>query len=120
MHTTLPGHELTTEPFRWDQRLFSIILRMPGTRSSLPNKMGMHNGDPAIAAMCEVTGGSVKHLRVQSIIFCPCQFYCYFVEVNLKSQLSFYLQGDVTKSHLPSPWGKLWNHLHRKCSVGWC
>lgn len=57
MHTTLPGHELTTEPFRWDQRLFSIILRMPGTRSSLPNKMGMHNGDPAIAAMCEVTGG---------------------------------------------------------------
>lgn len=65
MHTTLPGHELTTEPFRWDQRLFSIILRMPGSRSSLPNKIGMHNGDPAIAAMCEVTGGSVKYPRVQ-------------------------------------------------------
>lgn len=65
MHTTLPGHELTTEPFRWDQRLFSIILRMPGTRSSLPNKMGMNNGDPAIAAMCEVTGGSISQYIVQ-------------------------------------------------------
>lgn len=57
MHTTLPGHELTAEPFRWDQRLFSIILRMPGTRSSMPNKIGVTSGDPAIAAMCEVTGG---------------------------------------------------------------
>jgi len=59
MHTALPGHELTTEPFRWDQRLFSIILRMPGTRSSMPGKMGVHSNDPAIAAMCEVTGGNV-------------------------------------------------------------
>ncbi|XP_068687441.1 integrator complex subunit 6-like [Montipora foliosa] len=57
MHTMLPGHELTNDPFRWDQRLFSIILRMPGTRSSLPNKIGMQSGDPAIAVMCEVTGG---------------------------------------------------------------
>ncbi|XP_078380426.1 integrator complex subunit 6-like isoform X2 [Oculina patagonica] len=57
MHTTLPGHELTTEPFRWDQRLFSIILRMPGTRSSMPGKIGMQSNEPAIAAMCEVTGG---------------------------------------------------------------
>lgn len=57
MHTTLPGHELTTEPFRWDQRLFSIILRMAGTRSSMLGKMGMQNIEPAIAAMCDVTGG---------------------------------------------------------------
>lgn len=60
MHTTLPGHELTTEPFRWDQRLFSIILRMPGTRSSMLGKIGMQSNEPAIAAMCEVTGGSVN------------------------------------------------------------
>lgn len=59
MHTTLPGHELTAEPFRWDQRLFSIILRMAGTRSSMLGKMGMQNIEPAIAAMCDVTGGTV-------------------------------------------------------------
>ena len=60
MHTTLPGHELTNEPFRWDQRLFSIILRMPGTRSSLPGKMVLQNNEPSIAAMCEVTGGKIR------------------------------------------------------------
>jgi len=59
MHTMLPGHELTTEPFRWDQRLFSIILRMPGTRSSMPGKVGVQSNEPAIAAMCEVTGGNI-------------------------------------------------------------
>ena len=69
MHTTLPGHELTAEPFRWDQRLFSIILRMPGTRSSMPNKIGVTSGDPAIAAMCEVTGGDVKFQEYTSM---PC------------------------------------------------
>ena len=67
MHTTLPGHELTTEPFRWDQRLFAVILRMPGSRSSMPGKIGVHSGDPAIAAMCEVTGGNVKS-SINSII----------------------------------------------------
>lgn len=67
MHTTLPGHELTTEPFRWDQRLFSIILRMPGTRSAMPVKMGMYNNDPAIAAMCEVTGGNEKVILFTSL-----------------------------------------------------
>ena len=55
----LPGHELTTEPFRWDQRLFSIILRMSGTRSSMPGKIGVQSNEPAIAAMCEVTGGNL-------------------------------------------------------------
>lgn len=62
MHTMLPGHELTTEPFRWDQRLFSIILRMPGTRSSMPGKIGVQSNEPAIAAMCEVTGGNLAFL----------------------------------------------------------
>ena len=55
-------HELTTEPFRWDQRLFSIILRMPGTRSSMPGKIGVQSNEPAIAAMCEVTGGNLAFL----------------------------------------------------------
>ena len=58
MHTTLPGSELTKEPFRWDQRLYAVILRMAGTKGVNPGKAAAQN-DPAIAAMCEVTGGTV-------------------------------------------------------------
>ncbi|CAG2120441.1 unnamed protein product, partial [Medioppia subpectinata] len=36
MHSAVPGSELTKEPFRWDQRLFSIVLRLTGTYNS-PN-----------------------------------------------------------------------------------
>ncbi|KAM9954640.1 hypothetical protein ACTFIW_003240 [Dictyostelium discoideum] len=44
----------TSEPFRWDQRLFSIVLKFGGISSnkSLPLPM-----EPAIAPMCDVTGG---------------------------------------------------------------
>ncbi|PSN38922.1 Integrator complex subunit 6-A [Blattella germanica] len=31
MHSPIPGSELTREPFRWDQRLFSLVLRLSGT-----------------------------------------------------------------------------------------
>lgn len=30
---TVPGCELTREPFRWDQRVFAIVLRLPGFES---------------------------------------------------------------------------------------
>ena len=81
MHTMLPGHELTNDPFRWDQRLFSIILRMPGTRSSLPNKIGMQSGDPAIAVMCEVTGGNVKQNISAYVLYL---FILHVLEIKLK------------------------------------
>uniref|UniRef100_A0A8C2GAE2 Integrator complex subunit 6 n=1 Tax=Cyprinus carpio TaxID=7962 RepID=A0A8C2GAE2_CYPCA len=56
--TPLPGSELTKEPFRWDQRLFSLILRIPGHTSSDPEPMGGVPLDPSpITPMCEVTGG---------------------------------------------------------------
>ncbi|KAN0045544.1 hypothetical protein ACTA71_005922 [Dictyostelium dimigraforme] len=44
----------TSEPFRWDQRLFSIVLKFGGISSnkSLPLPM-----EPSIAPMCDVTGG---------------------------------------------------------------
>ncbi|CAH1782053.1 unnamed protein product [Owenia fusiformis] len=59
MNTTVPGNELTKEPFRWDQRLFSIVLRFPAT---VPNEITGGQYIPsadsaAIDAMCEVTGG---------------------------------------------------------------
>ena len=30
MHSSVPGSELTREPFRWDQRLYALVLRMAG------------------------------------------------------------------------------------------
>jgi len=60
MHSSVPGSELTKEPFRWDQRLFSLVLRLTGT---VPNENGNNNAnlivpDPSpIDDMCEVTGG---------------------------------------------------------------
>lgn len=69
MHSSVPGSELTKEPFRWDQRLFSLVLRLTGTYNS-PNDVtpsAMSNvivpcDDSPINAMCEVTGGKLIRL----------------------------------------------------------
>uniref|UniRef100_A0AAY4B9K5 VWFA domain-containing protein n=1 Tax=Denticeps clupeoides TaxID=299321 RepID=A0AAY4B9K5_9TELE len=56
--TPLPGSELTKEPFRWDQRLFSLVLRIPGHAPLGPEALGsVPSDDSPITAMCEVTGG---------------------------------------------------------------
>ncbi|XP_026127718.1 integrator complex subunit 6-like [Carassius auratus] len=56
--TPLPGSELTKEPFRWDQRLFSLVLRIPGHTSPDPEPIAGVPLDPSpITPMCEVTGG---------------------------------------------------------------
>jgi len=57
MHNPIPGSELTREPFRWDQRLFALVLRMTGT-PPVERDSGMVPSDSSpIDAMCEVTGG---------------------------------------------------------------
>ena len=57
MHTPIPGSELTKEPFRWDQRLFSLVLRLSGT-PAVERDTGLVASDASpIDAMCEVTGG---------------------------------------------------------------
>lgn len=56
--TPLPGSELTKEPFRWDQRLFALVLRIPGVASVEPEPLGgVPSDDSPITPMCEVTGG---------------------------------------------------------------
>ncbi|KAJ8252949.1 hypothetical protein GJAV_G00207510 [Gymnothorax javanicus] len=56
--TPLPGSELTKEPFRWDQRLFALVLRIPGHTLLGPEPLGSVPPDcSAITPMCEVTGG---------------------------------------------------------------
>ncbi|XP_015186108.1 PREDICTED: integrator complex subunit 6 isoform X1 [Polistes dominula] len=57
MHSPIPGSELTKEPFRWDQRLFSLVLRLSGT-PAVERDTGLVASDSSpIDAMCEVTGG---------------------------------------------------------------
>ena len=65
MHSSVPGSELTKEPFRWDQRLFALVLRLTGMVPSDNNGSNNINGgsglltsDPSpINDMCDVTGG---------------------------------------------------------------
>jgi hypothetical protein len=76
MNTGPLGSELTKEPFRWDQRLFAIVLALPANASSIiqtgnpSNPTGVSTAgdtpanqfipsavDQPINAMCDVTGG---------------------------------------------------------------
>ena len=54
------GAELTKQPFRWDQRLFSIILRIPGitpAHSVNLTQLPLLDAQQEINSMCEATGG---------------------------------------------------------------
>ncbi|XP_069061545.1 integrator complex subunit 6 [Pleurodeles waltl] len=58
LNSPLPGSELTKEPFRWDQRLFALVLRLPGTTAAEQEQLvGVPLDDSAITPMCDVTGG---------------------------------------------------------------
>ena len=58
MANTVPGSELTKEPFRWDQRLFSVVLRLPATPPADNQSTFIPSAEDApIDCMCEVTGG---------------------------------------------------------------
>ncbi|KAJ8922774.1 hypothetical protein NQ315_007809 [Exocentrus adspersus] len=57
MNSPIPGSEMTREPFRWDQRLFALVLRLSGT-PAVERDTGLVPSDSSpIDAMCEVTGG---------------------------------------------------------------
>ena len=67
MHSSVPGSELTREPFRWDQRLYALVLRMAGTPPMNQESGHVASDYSPIDAMCEVTGGrsyAVTSLRV--------------------------------------------------------
>ncbi|XP_078265564.1 integrator complex subunit 6-like isoform X1 [Rhinoraja longicauda] len=58
LNSPLPGSELTKEPFRWDQRLFALVLRLPGLMPLETEQLGsVPSDESAITPMCEVTGG---------------------------------------------------------------
>ncbi|KAM5221618.1 LOW QUALITY PROTEIN: integrator complex subunit 6-like [Ctenodactylus gundi] len=69
LNSPLPGSELTKEPFRWDQRLFALVLRLPGMASTEPEQLGsVPTDESAITQMCEVTGGRSYCVRTQRML----------------------------------------------------
>uniref|UniRef100_A0A915PHN2 Integrator complex subunit 6-like beta-barrel domain-containing protein n=1 Tax=Setaria digitata TaxID=48799 RepID=A0A915PHN2_9BILA len=56
---TAIGNELIEEPFRWDQRLYSIVLRLGGSMPLGKTSPGMNipSDNSPIDAMCIATGG---------------------------------------------------------------
>jgi integrator complex subunit 6 len=60
----VPGAELTREPFRWDQRLYALVLRMAGhppmaggSAAAAGESGHVASDNSPVDAMCEVTGG---------------------------------------------------------------
>jgi len=64
LHQPIPGAELTREPFRWDQRMFSLVLRLPGTPALDRDNGFVPRDSSPIDAMCEVTGGNTAIILV--------------------------------------------------------
>lgn len=68
LHAQIPGAKLTKEPFRWDQRLFSLVLRMAGNRTEERVEGKVPHDDSPIEKMCEVTGGRSYKIRSQYVL----------------------------------------------------
>lgn len=60
MHSPVLGSEMTREPFRWDQRLFSLVLRFSGTPACERDIGHVPSDNSPIDSMCEVTGGKER------------------------------------------------------------
>lgn len=64
MANGLVGSELTKEPFRWDQRVFGIVLKLPAVEvpESPAESTFIPTADSSpIDSMCEVTGGRLRN-----------------------------------------------------------
>ncbi|XP_056098325.1 integrator complex subunit 6 [Rhinichthys klamathensis goyatoka] len=69
LNSPLPGSELTKEPFRWDQRLFALVLRLPGMAVPDGEQLGsVPTDESAITQMCEVTGGRSYCVKTQRML----------------------------------------------------
>lgn len=68
LHAQIPGAKLTKEPFRWDQRLFSLVLRMPGNKIDERIDGKVPHDDSPIEKMCEVTGGRSYRVKSQLVL----------------------------------------------------
>ncbi|CAF1395848.1 unnamed protein product [Adineta steineri] len=117
MNTGPMGSELTKEPFRWDQRLFAIVLALPAHASSIAQAGNIPNTattgladipanqfipvavDQPITAMCDVTGGRSFLITSQRTLYQCLESLVQKIQigvvVNLEKVLS---EGDVERS----------------------
>ena len=58
----IPGAELTKEIFRWDQRLFGLVLRLTGTPALDTTGLVPSDNSP-LDKLCEQTGGKSNLLK---------------------------------------------------------
>jgi hypothetical protein len=57
----LPGSELSTEGYRWDQRMYPIVLRLPGHQQPLQQRGNAPQEDQSIAQnFAENMGGKLR------------------------------------------------------------
>lgn len=71
MNTVVPGSELTKEPFRWDQRIFGLVLKLPGNfpvEAPYVNQFIPSADNHPLDAMCEVTGGRSYAIYTQKML----------------------------------------------------
>lgn len=69
MLSTVPGSELTKEPFRWDQRIFGLVLKIPGSVPMDSGNMYIPSAENhPLDAMCEVTGGRSYAVYTQKML----------------------------------------------------
>ena len=76
MANGLVGSELTKEPFRWDQRVFGIVLKIPAVEIPEPQTettfIPTAETSP-IDSMCEVTGGE-NYTTLWIVVICSISF----------------------------------------------
>lgn len=60
--------KFSKEPFRWDQRLFSLVLRMTGNKIDERVDGKVPHDDSPIEKMCEVTGGRSYRIKSQYVL----------------------------------------------------
>ena len=78
------GSELTKEVFRWDQRLFTVLLRLPGLGEKVSSierasRIGSRYtiGDDVVSSLCEATGGNAIVVMI-IIVYCLFEVWLIF------------------------------------------
>jgi integrator complex subunit 6 len=64
----VPASELTREPFRWDQRLYSLVLRLTGVPPVEYTSLNNPDQFSSLTAMCSVTAGRSYTITTQRSI----------------------------------------------------
>ncbi|TKR73154.1 hypothetical protein L596_020496 [Steinernema carpocapsae] len=74
MRPEIPGTEMTEEPFRWDQRLYTVVLRYSGhpLKQKIPANAAVPSDRSHIDVMCQATGGRsycvLSHKMIQQVV----------------------------------------------------